>query len=89
MAQSKKTKPSKKPPAKPALPRTSAAKLSPSQVGNSTPLAIRIPDDLLDLLDAEILRLKDELPGLNLGRSDIIRSALYKYLKPKPEEKKA
>jgi hypothetical protein len=44
-------------------------------------LAVRVPADLLTLLDDETERLRAERPGTTLHRSDTIREVLYRALR--------
>ena len=46
-------------------------------------IAVRVPDDLWELLDAEARRLQAERPGMTVKRSDAVREALYRALRPR------
>lgn len=46
-------------------------------------LAIRVPQELLDLLDAEAARLQAERPGFTVSRSDAVRETLFRALRPR------
>lgn len=44
-------------------------------------IAVRVPEDLWELLDAEARRLQAERPGMTVRRSDAVREALYRALR--------
>lgn len=39
-------------------------------------LAVRLPDELVQQIDEYVVRLQDQLPGLNVTRADAIRQLL-------------
>ncbi len=39
-------------------------------------LAVRLPDDLVSQIDTYVVRLQEQLPGLNVTRADAIRQLL-------------
>jgi hypothetical protein len=45
---------------------------------NEHQLALRIPAELLDAIDAEVERVKAERPGARVQRSDVVREALMR-----------
>ncbi|MDB4969765.1 MAG: hypothetical protein JWN44_5454 [Myxococcales bacterium] len=45
-------------------------------------LAVRMPDDLLRLIDSEVERRRVANPGSEISRSDVIRDVLYRNLGP-------
>lgn len=47
-------------------------------------LAVRMPDDLLKLIDLEVERRRLAFPGNEVSRSDVIREVLYRTLTPQP-----
>lgn len=58
-------------------PKTAAAK-------RPTParqVAIRMPGDLLDMIDAELRRLRAESPGVGITFADAVRTTLYESLR--------
>jgi hypothetical protein len=52
---------------------------------NEHQLALRIPGALLDAIDAEVERVKQERPGARVQRSDIVREALMRAFFAHPE----
>lgn len=62
-------------------PTKARKKPQPPDKGSKSILALRISDDLLAEIDAEVERLKEENPGANLARSDVVRIALIKHLR--------
>ena len=44
-------------------------------------LAVRLPDDLVEQIDAYVGNLQEDLPGLNITRADAIRQLLTAGLK--------
>lgn len=59
-------------------------RLDPNTEGETQQLAVRLPANLLAVLDAETDRLNAMAPGLRLGRSDALRSILSAYAPPQP-----
>lgn len=54
-----------------------------------TQITFRSPADLTAAIDAEVERLRAERPGETIGRSDVVRSILYRALLPRPPEQPA
>ena len=45
---------------------------------NDYQLALRVPGELLQAIDAEVERVKQERPGARVQRSDVVREALMR-----------
>jgi hypothetical protein len=54
--------------------------MAPRSSTTGTQLAIRIPKELLDRIDAHVERLCREIPGLDLTRTDAVKSLLTRAL---------
>jgi hypothetical protein len=54
---------------------------------NEHQLALRIPVELLQAIDAEVERVKRERPGARVQRSDVVREALMRafFHHPQPD----
>jgi Arc/MetJ-type ribon-helix-helix transcriptional regulator len=52
---------------------------------NDYQLALRIPSELLNAIDAEVERVKAERPGARVQRSDVVREALMRAFFSHPE----
>lgn len=48
-------------------------------------LALRVPEELMEAIDAEVERLRDERPGSRINRSDAVREILYQVLLSNPD----
>ncbi len=51
-------------------------------------LAVRLPDDLVEQIDAYVTRLQNDLPGFNIARADAIRQLLAVGLRAENERLK-
>lgn len=54
-------------------------RLDPERAGASATLAVRLPADLLAILDRETERTRSLVPGLQVTRSDALRAILARY----------
>ncbi|HEY2745528.1 MAG TPA: hypothetical protein VGL86_12920 [Polyangia bacterium] len=52
---------------------------------NDYQLALRIPSELLNAIDAEVERVKAERPGARVQRSDVVREALMRAFFSHPQ----
>ncbi|MCU1280725.1 MAG: hypothetical protein JWM53_4271 [bacterium] len=48
-------------------------------------LALRVPEELMDAIDAEVDRLRAERPGGRINRSDAVREILHQVLLSNPD----
>lgn len=48
-------------------------------------LALRVPESLMQAIDAEVERLRAERPGGRINRSDAVREILFQVLLSNPE----
>jgi hypothetical protein len=55
-------------------------------MSNDYQLALRIPSELLEAIDAEVERVKAARPGARVQRSDVVREALMRAFFEYPEE---
>lgn len=51
-------------------------------------IALRVPEELADAIDAEIERLTKERPGALIHRSDVVREILHRALLSSGKSKK-
>lgn len=72
MAAKKKKKTTKRKPGRP--PKADDAR-------RNTQLNLRIKDDLVEMLDAKVLELEKEIPGVDWTRYEVARFMLYKALR--------
>jgi hypothetical protein len=56
------------------------ASLSKRRPKQGRQIALRVGENLLSAIDAEVARLKRERPGANLHRSDAVREILHRTL---------
>jgi hypothetical protein len=54
-------------------------RLDPERAGAAATLAVRLPADLLAILDRETERTQSLVPGLQVTRSDALRAILARY----------
>jgi hypothetical protein len=56
-------------------------KIDPRREGVAYTLAVRVPEDLRDALDAYVQRHRNDRPGVRFERSDAVREILYRALR--------
>lgn len=45
-------------------------------------VGVRLDEELLALVDAEVARLQAELPGMTVSRADVVRNCVARCLRP-------
>jgi hypothetical protein len=57
--------------------RKAARRLDPRSPVSEAQIVVRLPDDLLDLVDAEVVRMRKAHPAMRVTRSDAVRALLF------------